>query len=119
MGSDQAAAWPHVFTREPQPSQKPSPQQSAEAASALMSSREPQAMPQAAAGPVQSPYEEEVCRMSSCGGNDPGSLPSVKLVNAMREDLLQLHHQHPGMQIILSAIPQRCRSQPQEPPKDA
>ncbi|KAK7884349.1 hypothetical protein WMY93_027472 [Mugilogobius chulae] len=45
----------------------------------------------------------------NCGGNDLGFLPSVKLVNVMKEDLLQFHCQHPGMQIILSAIPQRRR----------
>lgn len=44
-----------------------------------------------------------------CGGNDVGFLPSVKLVNVMKQDLLQLYRLHPGMQIIFSAIPQRCR----------
>lgn len=44
-----------------------------------------------------------------CGGNDLGDVPSVHLVNQMKEDLHQLHHRHPGMKIMLSQINQRCR----------
>ncbi|KAK7889138.1 hypothetical protein WMY93_024698 [Mugilogobius chulae] len=43
----------------------------------------------------------------NCGGNDLGVLKSVKMVNVMREDLLQLHQLHPRMKIIFSALPQR------------
>ena len=44
-----------------------------------------------------------------CGGNDLGDISSVKLVAAMKEDLHQLHLQHPTVKILFSALTQRCR----------
>ncbi|XP_051801616.1 vascular endothelial growth factor C isoform X1 [Acanthochromis polyacanthus] len=44
-----------------------------------------------------------------CGGNDLRNISSVKLIDAMKEDLHHLHLQHPGMSIIFSGIAQRCR----------
>ncbi|XP_034096565.1 uncharacterized protein LOC117562785 [Gymnodraco acuticeps] len=40
---------------------------------------------------------------------DLGDVPSVQLLNQMKEDLHQLHHRHPGMKIMLSQINQRRR----------
>lgn len=38
-----------------------------------------------------------------------GKVSSVKLVSMMKEDLHQLHLQHPGIKIIFSSLAQRCR----------
>ncbi|XP_053187732.1 piggyBac transposable element-derived protein 4-like [Scomber japonicus] len=44
-----------------------------------------------------------------CGGNDLGSVKSVGLVAAMKEDLRRLHLQYPDMTILFSELTQRCR----------
>lgn len=44
-----------------------------------------------------------------CGGNDLGSMTSVKLVAAMKEDLNRIHLRYPNMKIHFSAINQRCK----------
>lgn len=40
---------------------------------------------------------------------DMGNDPSIKLVDIMKEDLHQLHLQHPGLEILFWSLTQRCK----------